>query len=217
MVKAELVALHGDIGNGGEATILIEAPVIVQVSICGSAALLFHRWQTDSIEAKASAKKGSAAKKTDDIESYVWRNEDGIICLPGEYLRGTLINPQNGAAKYQQDPRSPRKSALDLFKAGIINLTELAPITKANGQLAYEWDFVDQRRVTIQRAGITRRRPGFLAGWTAEVLLMIQTPGLISTRLLHEVLVDAGRLVGVGDFRPTYGRYQIRGFQVVED
>ena len=32
--------------------------------------------------------------------------------------------------------------------------------------------------------------------------------------VLNDVLTNAGRLVGVGDFRPTYGRFQITGFKV---
>ena len=40
---------------------------------------------------KAKAAKGSAAKKSDNVESYVWRDGEGNICLPGEYLRGAIV------------------------------------------------------------------------------------------------------------------------------
>jgi len=210
---AEVVSIAGDVGNSAEAVIAWEQPYTATVAVRGVSAILFHRWQSDSIEAKAAAKKGSAAKKTDDIESYVYRNDEGVICLPGEYLRGSMIDPKNGAAKYKQDPRSPRKSALDLFKAGVIALTNLAPITRADGTLAAAWDFVDRRRVMVQRNGITRSRPGLVEGWTAEVQLLVQTPSLISPSLLADVLTDAGRLVGVGDFRPTFGRFHVVGFK----
>jgi hypothetical protein len=33
---------------------------------------------------------------------------------------------------------------------------------------------------------------------------------------LHQVLGDAGRLVGVGDFRPTYGRFAINKWNIQE-
>ncbi len=211
---AEVVALHGDVGNSAEGIIAVEQPYIATVAVRGSSAILFHRWQSDVVEAKAAAKKGSAAKKTDDIESYVYRNDDGVLCLPGEYLRGSMIDQKNGAAKFRQDPRSPRKSALDLFKAGVIALTNLAPLKRADGTLATEWDFVDRRRVMVQRNGITRSRPGLVEGWSVEVQLLVQTPSLISPSLLAEVLTDAGRLVGVGDFRPTFGRFHVVGFSI---
>jgi hypothetical protein len=31
------------------------------------------------------------------------------------------------------------------------------------------------------------------------------------------VLTQAGKLIGVGDFRPTYGRFQTRRFEVRQD
>jgi hypothetical protein len=185
------------------------------LQLTGDSALLFHRWQSDSVEAKAAAAKGSRAKKTDDVESYVWRDEDNRICLPGEYVRGSIVDPRNGAAKYRQDPRSSRKSALDLFRAGVVSLTDLAVITKSDGKLADAWDYLDRRRVTVQRAGVTRERPAFAAGWTAEVQLMVLLPQYIDVVLLRQTMNDAGRLVGVGDFRPTFGRFSITRFEVM--
>lgn len=210
-------SLGGDISNSGADTIALDTPYRVAVTITGDADILFHRWQNEAVEAKAKAAKGSKAKKSDDIESYVYRNEDGVICLPGEYLRGSLVDPKNGAAKYRQDPRSPRKSALDLFKAGVIALTALAPITKADGTLAQEWDYLDRRRVTVQRNSITRERPALRAGWSAEVQLMVNTPALIDPILLRQVLSDAGRLVGVADFRPSFGRFSVTNFELLDD
>lgn len=213
----EPVALGGDVSNAGENTIIADAPYRVAVTVTGSSAILFHRWQSDAVEAKANAAKGSAAKKTDDVDSYIWVNDEGIICLPGEYLRGSLIDPRNGAAKYRQDPRSPRKSALDLFRASVISLTDLAPITKSDGQPADKWDYLDRRRVTVQRAGVTRERPAFAAGWSATVIFMVQSPTYVSPTVLNETLTQAGRLVGVGDFRPSFGRFTVTSFELLAD
>jgi len=217
MTAAEPNGLGGDVSDSGNDTIKLEEPYRVAVTVTGNAAILFHRWQSDSVEAKANAAKGSAAKKTDDVESYVWRDDNGHLCLPGEYLRGSLIDPKNGAAKYRQDPRSPRKSALDLFKAGIVSLTDLGVITRADGSKADTWDYLDRRRVTVQRNGVTRERPALNPGWSAEILFMVTTPQYIDPRMLNQVLGDAGRLVGVGDFRPTFGRFSVTKFEVLKD
>lgn len=192
--------------NGGEGAIEFGYPYTAQVTVEGSAPMLFHRWNCDAVEAKSKAAKGSAAKKTDDIESYVYRNEAGELCLPGEYLRQSIIM----AAKFRQDPRSPRKSAMDLFKAAVISLTDLASLGKT------EWDFEDRRRVTVQRNGITRIRPAVREGWKATVLLMVNIPEYVSPGLLRSVLDDAGRLVGVGDFRPTFGRFTVANWEILQ-
>lgn len=203
-----------DNGNSAEAAVVVGAPYVARIGLVGTSPILFHRWQDAAVAEKAAAPKGSAAKKMDDLESYVWRNQQGFICLPGEYLRGALCGPQ-GAAKYRQDPRSPRKSALDLFKAGVVPVTPLAVLTTANGIKAKTWDMVDEHRVTVQRNGITRRRPCFLEGWKATIDLQVLLPQYISQNLLREVLIDAGRFVGVADFRPTYGRFGIESFVVL--
>src|SRR5215472_17621451 len=89
--------------NAGADIISLGAPYIAAVAITGSADFLFHRWNSDAVETKAKSAKGSAAKKTDDLESFVYRSDDGCLAIPGEYLRQSII----GAAKFQQDPRSP--------------------------------------------------------------------------------------------------------------
>jgi len=87
--------------NGGKEAIETGLPYTAHITIVGSADLLLHAWNVEAVDEKAKAKKGSDAKKTDNVESYVRRNEDGIICLPAEYLRMSVVN----AAKFRQDPR----------------------------------------------------------------------------------------------------------------
>lgn len=190
--------------NGAASTIEFTEPYVANVRIEGVADMLFHRWNCEAVEAKGKAAKGSKAKKTDDIESYVYRDRDGVLCVPGEYLRQAIIH----AAKFRQDPRSPRKSAMDLFKAAVVSLTQLAPLGKET------WDYEHKCRVMIQRNGITRVRPAFLAGWKAEFQLMVNLPEYVSPAMLHETLVSAGKLIGMADFRPTYGRFSVTSFDL---
>lgn len=203
--------------NDGADDIAFSEPYTVTVQVTGTATMLFHAWSNEAVAEKAAARKGSAAKKTDNVESYVYRNDKNHICIPGKYLIGTLINKQNGAAKFIQDPRSPRKSAVDLFKAGIVSLTELAPIVPVGSEgPTRNWDYIDRQRVTVQQAGITRERPAFKAGWRAEFQLMCLLPEYISPDLLHITLTRAGMLVGLADYRPTYGRFRLDSFKVLK-
>lgn len=188
--------------NGGAVAIQLSEPYIVQVEIKGAADLLFHRWNADAVDAKAASAKNSKAKKSDDVESYVYRCPDETLGLPGEYLRQAIIH----AAKFRQDPRSPRKSAMDLFKAGVVSLTPLASLGVKT------WDYLDRRRVMIQRNGINRTRPALAAGWTATFDVMVNLPEYIDQTALRETIEQAGRLIGLGDFRPTFGRFGIIGF-----
>jgi hypothetical protein len=199
-----------EVTNGGKSVIEAEFPYVVHVKIVGCSDLIFHAWDCDAIEAQMKAKKGSAAKKTDNLDSYVRRNEGGFICLPTEYLRMSVVN----AAKFRQDPRSPRKSASDLYKAAVVSLSPLSPIVMRDGKLAKDWEYEHRCRVMIQRSGITRTRPAFKEGWSAELSLMVNLPQYVSPADLHETLTMAGKVIGVGDFRPTYGRFQVTLLEV---
>lgn len=192
----------GPVGNGAESFIEMRVPYVVRVQITGTADLLFHKWNVEAIAEKAASAKGSRAKKTDNVESYVHRDDAGHICIPGFYLTGAIVH----AAKFRQDPRSPRKSAMDLYKAGVVPMTQLASLgTKT-------WDYESQLRVTVQRAGLTRCRPAFKAGWSTSIDLQVLLPEYIPLDVLHDVCVNAGRLVGLADYRPTYGRFAVTAF-----
>lgn len=205
--KARVIAIE-EVSNGGEE--MLTPPYRVEVEVEGTAPLLFHRWNVEGVAEKAAAAKGSKAKKSDDVESYVYRNTKGNIALPGEYLRMSCI----WAAKFRQDPRSPRKSAMDLYKAGLVCETELAEIRLGNLTLR-DWSYLDQRRVVVQRNGITRQRPAVEKGWRCVFHLTVLTPQYIGQQDLHACLVQAGQLVGVGDFRPSYGRFSIVRYELL--
>lgn len=191
--------------NGGKTAIDASQPFRVVMQLTGTADILFHRWNAQAVDEKAKAAKNSKAKKTDDWETYLYRDDDGVICVPGEYVRQAVVT----AAKFRQDPRSPRKSAMDLYRAGVVSLTNLAPTG------ARDPDYLDTRRVVIQRAGVNRTRPALKAGWKAEFELMVLTPEYIGPMDLHAVLTQAGALVGLADFRPTFGRFGITSFEVL--
>lgn len=185
----------------------ITVPYVAEVVIEGTADILLHRWSNEDVAAKAEAVKNSKTKKMDNLEAYVYRNKAGELCIPGEYIRMAII----GAAKFRQDPRSPRKSAMDLYKAGIVPLTQLASLGTA------AWDYEDHRRAQIQRAGITRVRPAMQAGWRATFQIQVLLPEYIAPADLNSVIQQAGRLIGIADNRPTFGRFAVVKFEVLAD
>lgn len=200
---AKVVHIGGEIPtNDASDDIQSGAAYRIAMQIRTDADLLLHRYSPDAVIEKNAAKKNSKAKKEDNIESYVYRNDDGVLCIPGEYLRQSIIH----AARSHADPRSPRKSARDMFTAGLVCLTHLAPLGVT------EWDYLDTRRAVVQRNAIPRVRPAMRAGVELDFVFQVLVPEYITPSLLHAVATDAGRLVGIGDFRPTYGRFSITQF-----
>jgi len=189
--------------NDGAEAALSSAPYQITFTIRGVADLLFHRWSNEDVAAKATAKRGSAVKKTDNLEAYVWRDDAGMVCLPGVYLHKALIE----AGKFMQDPRSSRpKQACDLFKAAFVPVTLLCP-------LGPKWEIEDKRRMVVNRSGITRTSPGFKAGWEASFDFDVILPEYVSETMLYEALSLAGRVIGLAQYRPTYGRFQVVKFE----
>jgi hypothetical protein len=71
---------------------------------------------------------------------------------------------------------------------------------------------VDTRRAVVQRNGVLRSRPKILA-WVCVVTFEVdETIG--GSQLLEDIGNLAGRMVGIGDFRPEkggpFGRYAVR-------
>lgn len=193
------------ITNGAREAIEMGLPYRLEVSIVGTAPLLMHAWNVSAVAEKAAAAKGSRAKKTDDVESYVYRDADGYLGVPGVNFAAAI----QMAGKFMQDPRSPRKSAFDLCKAGVVPLTTVAPFQPKT----QAWDFEHASRVTVQRAGVTRVRPAMREGWRLDFDLLITTPEYLPPATMAQLIGNAGRLVGLCDFRPTYGRFAVTRMQ----
>lgn len=202
------LAVEDIVTNGAQAIIESGAPYRVEVGLVGVAPILFHAWNIESVANKAAAAKGSKAKKTDDVESYVYRDLDGNLGVPGQNLASSI----QWAGKFRQDPRSPRKSAFDLCKAGIIPITPIASFEPKTAN----WDFEHAARVTIQRAGVTRIRPAMREGWRLTFNLLVTTPEYLPPHMVSDLISSAGRLVGLCDFRPTYGRFTVVSFDILE-
>ncbi len=200
-------SLEEQLSNGAADIIESGMPYRISFGIVGTAPLLMHAWNIESIAEKAVAAKGSKAKKTDNVESYCYRDDNGNIGVPGMNFAASI----QMAGKFRQDPRSPRKSAFDLCKAGVVPLTTVAPFQP----LTASWDFEHACRVTVQRAGVTRVRPAMRDGWRLEFDLLITTPEYLTPGVMAELVSNAGRLIGLCDFRPTYGRFAVEKMELL--
>lgn len=98
---------------------------------------------------------------------------------------------------------------MDLVKAGIVVVDEYCSFG------VKDWDFVDRRRVVIQRNAVTRARPAMFTGWKIAVTLTVTLSEYIPSNTLNELVQMAGKLVGIGDFRPSYGRFLVTNFKIL--
>ena len=85
-----------------------------------------------------------------------------------------------------------------------------ALIDPATAAALVDYD-IDTRRATVQRNAVLRSRPR-LEKWAAKVELEIDEE-FIAEPTLRELMDIAGRIIGVGDFRPEksgpFGRFRV--------
>lgn len=189
--------------NGSSETRHLGQEFAVSIRIIGTSPLLMHRYDVESVKGKGRAAKNSAEKKTDDVESYLYR--DGKqIGIPGRHFHACLRE----AARRIPDPTSPRKSARDLVAAGI----KVEPFMAQLGKTT--WDYLDEQRAVVQRAAIPRIRPAFREGWSVTFTVLVLAPEYISEAWLQDLTHRAGRFQGLLDGRSIgYGLFRVVSFQ----
>lgn len=89
-----------------------------------------------------------------------------------------------------------------------------ARTTKGHGEDRTPCPFV----VLVPKGRILRHRPMF-DEWCVDFQIQIDTD-LVGERLVRDILADAGKLVGIGDFRPArkgpYGRFTVTSWEKVK-
>jgi hypothetical protein len=122
----------------------------------------------------------------------------GVPCITGEAIEATLL----AAAK---------KSKLGKqFSAGVLSDGAWPVIydgPKDIATLSDDMRFRDVRRVSVVGRAIMRTRPIF-QNWKAKIVLSY-LPSIINENQVMEALTTAGQVVGLLDFRPKYGRFEV--------
>ncbi len=139
-----------------------------------------------------------AIAKSEYINS-LYMDKKGKVCLPTMNIRASLIQ----GARLSRGGKEVERAVV--FMDQQVPLVYDGPKT-AEG-LWKDKTFVDQRTVRVQRAKLVRYRPIFTE-WEAITSVTIN-PELLNIENLLDYWKMAGNLVGIGDFRPLFGRYEV--------
>jgi hypothetical protein len=183
----------------------------IPVKITGTSSLLMHSDRfanpLDPL-AKAHKELTSKRKKTDDDHVAIARsefiggcywNEDKGFYIPAQNLDSCLI----AAAKLQ-------KLGVK-FKQGVQVLEDELPIDGFKNMTPEKlWENpknIDARGVKVGMAKIIRYRPIFRS-WTLSATVVVNED-VVNVNEVKKALVDAGALIGLGDYRPRFGRFSV--------
>jgi hypothetical protein len=177
----------------------------INVAIQGVApGLLMHKFSAGDEAGLQSAVKVKSARKPTAEESAAeaaYRDETGQLVQPGEHIYQALVK---ASGSFQVQGRG-KKSYKDAVKGNVIVVPDYIP----HQQTGYD---IDLRPVRIQAARVMRARP-WLKNWALSFQVQVLDEAMLPFEVLNAILVDAGEKVGIGDYRPRFGRFTVTRFE----
>jgi hypothetical protein len=193
-----------------------------KISIRGTRALLFHRFQVDFMEKTSRKEKsGSAGNDFDEWRKTFFSTGDNQLYLPGYYFFSNLKE----GAKYVKEGKG------SISKKVAATLQIVDDIVLLNRYMPEGWESIETKDMTqnpsdsvyLHICGVVnpstkgrnvRYRIACSPGWECEFTIMWDA-SLVSVPNIQRVVEDAGILLGVGDGRSTgNGRYEVVSFEL---
>jgi hypothetical protein len=139
----------------------------------------------------------------DESDAKVYRDEEGNLYLPALMFRSALL----GACAGRRLGKVGAKGVIagSVFNTDV-NTTLMDPDT---GKPIREWK-INVMRAVVQGNGVQRARPE-IPKWSCNIDLEVDHDFIPDAQLVCDLLNIAGKVRGVGDFRPQkmgpYGRF----------
>jgi hypothetical protein len=172
----------------------------INVTIRGTAPLLMHRFDDNQDGAKPR-KSGMQYNKEEDSKKALYTDKDGNIVQPALNIERAMIQ---AATNYLL---KGKKTFKDAFKGGIF----VEPILIPHKMPSWE---IDLQSVVIQRSRVMRSRPRF-DKWELDFQIL-NIDERITPNIIKSALDDAGKFIGIGDYRPRYGRFEVVKFEPIK-
>jgi hypothetical protein len=185
-------------------------PRKIEVEIKGVCSLIQHKMPIGKDSEEYKKLTEILRKDSDNAEAYTkqaelstYKDSKGKYCIPAVHLEGAIIK---AGPNFRVEGKG-KKTYKDYMKAFIIfqpNMIVIEP----------QKYILNRTFVRIGPSRILRTRPEFEEGWTAKFTLIV-LDDTIPLTILKDVLEYAGQYVGIGDWRPKYGRFEVTLFREI--
>lgn len=183
------------------------------VTLTGIVPMLQHNGRlVNPVDPHTQALKALTAKrkKTDEDNIDIMQVEARGACY--ETTDGYIAMPDACVWRSIKDGATGFKRGKDIERALISDHTTVPLIIDGRHHTCEEWlstpDHIDYRAVKVGMSRVMRSRPFIPAGWQSTHSFEL-LEDVIDPRDMLPILERAGRLVGVGDYRPSHGRYNV--------
>jgi hypothetical protein len=187
----------------------------VDCKVVGTAPLMQHRFPIPDLADMSSGATLKTGSKdySKEWHEYLYVTGKGMVYQPATHFEAAMAN---AAVNFRIKGRG-RKTYKDLFKAAVfVNPEQILHGIAAPDELDTDADkplYLDMRPVVVSRSRVVRIRPTFAPGWELEFGIEVMDDQ-IAAELVQDVLALAGKTVGIGDFRPKFGRFSVARFEV---
>ncbi len=193
----------------------------VKVTIRGTAPLLQHKFGAiqEAAMTKGSRKNTGSQDWSKEWLDTMYTTRSGYLYQPATHIEGALqkaavsFKVKGGRGKSWKDPI---KAYVYVTPDEILHLHDGQPILAPTDDLMANPTStmsVSVMRCVVQRAAIARSRLMLTPGWELTFTVEVMDDQ-VRPDVLKEVFEEAGRAVGIGDYRPRYGRFQVVTFEV---
>lgn len=168
----------------------------------------FHETKEVPVTLKKNQKKDYGTPREQAEKTAYFDEDTEKLWVPSSWVKGSLLTVSS-------DFKLPgsRRSAKSVTGGVVIPVQEKLYFNESYLLKDIE---VDSRPCVVQRSRIMRSRAR-LESWSFNLSLMVDE-SILPLNDVHEMLAEAGRRAGIGDFRPQkggpFGRFLISGWQV---
>lgn len=185
----------------------------INLTLTGVGPMLMHNGRlANPLDPHTREMKALTAKRTKTDEDLInilqvearggcWETDDGFVGIPNAAIWRSVYD---AAKAFKRGEDIKRAFSFD-------DVTQPLTIDGKHWSVS-DWcasmDRIDYRPVKVMNRKVMRARPKFSAGWQSEHTFDLLT-GVVDPRDLVPIFERAGSLVGLGDWRPTYGKFAI--------
>lgn len=187
----------------------------VDVELTGVTGLLQHRFGPAAItESQAIKKQTGERDYSEEWRDTIFVDDGGNLYEPAYHIEGALFRAASSfkvKGKRGSTFKNLAKAAVYVEPDRIFYGIKVPEKPTSNPEEPFS---VDLRPVVVSRARVLRARGMIGKGWKLAFVINV-TDDQLSATALHEILSEAGRAHGLGDYRPRFGRFMVTKFETV--
>lgn len=174
----------------------------IKVKIRGTSDYLQHRRNPE--DESDSTKKKNVVDYSKDADKALYLDEKIGVYIPSKQISKAMF-----------------EAGKNFIVKGLVNYSKIVDSTVqvipdkiSIGKKTYDYKHEEFGRIPPKTgSSVLISRPAFKKGWEAEFTMQVIDKDRLPIKVLKEIVEFAGKFVGIGDWRPHFGRFEVVEFK----